>query len=511
MEIDGENTIENTTTNSQIQSETEKSNSLPPINENDKTPPLTTLQTPPLTNNQSTQININDGDTITILKSENIKSLPNESTPNTPTPLTPFKPQEDEHGVVIVSNLSLPIETFEPPKSPSITVEKPKVKPVITVSKSTTPIIRPSPPTNPYIYVAPELQRKYTYKSRNRRAFFNRRGRFYQNRTYTITSPSPAISNTNGNNTNSPGVSKDNKKDSAKTEEKSGDNNVETSTSASAMSVSTTAGSMSMVSPQINMVNSHAFVVGKNQIACCESFNNKILKEKAEKNIGYECRAFVIGLKVVNRVLAIDTTADGQTLEQVSRFDFSRSVVHFLKGLNHIYTDSHIIIELVNCNRIPHFLFPQYQYKRPKKDFIKNHQQETEKYHIKWRSKSCLATMGDDTKKALTPKNSASVTPKVKIITPKSSVSQTPKFDEDDALMNDDSIVAMPGLGLPPAQVDVNNIVETTMDVNMEVDNDNDNDNDNDKGDEKINVNGDGKGCRKRKADDVELDKVSNE
>merc|ERR1711997_155121 len=74
-----------------------------------------------------------------------------------------------------------------------------------------------------------------------------------------------------------------------------------------------------------------------------------------------------------------------------------------------------------------------------------------EKLHEKWKSKSCLATVPEKTKTALTspsvPKTTPSTTPS---LSPNKN-NKTPQFDKDDILMNDDSVDAMPGLGLPPS------------------------------------------------------------
>ena len=395
----------------------------------------------------NTEISINDGNEANkaTLKHAHTEPLPKAVSIDTVSPSP--KPTEDADGVLLVSNLSIPLAKMNgdgnKSKSPTPNGNKPKLTATDSntskksKSKSTSPAqtstiqkLVQSRPSNPYIYVAPDLQRKWSrrrgYGRFNRNN--NRMGSQYQlRRTVTPNSIKSA----------SPAPSAKSKEGSPK----------EASLSASAASttVSTTAP-VHVPSPNPGF-NQHAFLVGKNQIACCQSFNNKILQEKAEK-FGYECKAFVIGLKVMNRTIAIERTADGEEVELQQRFDFSRSVINFLKGLNHLYTDSHIIIELVNCHKIPHFLFEEYQFQRPKKEFIKQHQITNEKNHELWKSKSCIATISSDKKEAL----SATATPEgskagsANSSPPNSANSSTPKFDKDDVLMNDDSDIDLPGL-----------------------------------------------------------------
>eukprot|EP01083_Nonionella_stella_P297860 1011277_1 len=348
----------------------------------------------------------------------------------------------NDDDVVIVSNLSLPIENIEPKTKTSPSVS---ASPVVTPSVVTSTAVV-NKPSNPYIYVAPELQRKYTFKGRNRRNnFYNRRRmRYNSNRTYSMTSPSASTATTNGN-------AKD------------------TSTANSPTLSSTNGGTKDGKSPSLSspnqpepmappmLPNPHAFVVGKRQIACCQSFNNKLLREKAEKYGDYECRAFVIGLKVMTRIMAIDTLSDGQQIEQRQSFDFSRGVLSFMKGLPHLYTDAHLIIQLIGCNKIPHYLFPQYEYRRPSKETIKSHQADMDAKHGLWKSKKCTATLAEEEQKALdgnadaqntTPSNGDEIKKETDAICAMNGDAvNAPHFDKDDRLMNDDDeMEAMPGL-----------------------------------------------------------------
>lgn len=212
-------------------------------------------------------------------------------------------------------------------------------------------------------------------------------------------------------------------------------------------------------------MQSEAFLVGKNQIACCQSFNNRVLKERAEK-FEYGAKAFVIGLKTIKKVYSMHRAEDGELRDNVCTFDFTRNVNQFLKGIaHHLFHDSHLIIELVPVHKIPHYFFPEYDNKRPTKKFIVEHQEQNEINHKLWKSKNCLATMEDE-EKAKENDNTASPLTQSQAAgadenhnrSQSSSLSQTPMFDKNDVLMNDGDMAMeeMPGLALPQSVVNTN-------------------------------------------------------
>jgi len=177
--------------------------------------------------------------------------------------------------------------------------------------------------------------------------------------------------------------------------------------------------------------NACAFLVGKNVISCCQSFTPSVLTDKAEK-FGYECRAFVIGLRIKSQT---------QKNENAPSFNFSRSVQAFVHNLNHRYTDSHILIELVSVHKLPHFLFPHCANRRPDKATIAAHQKLYEEHSEVWKSKSCIATIV--TKQPTPPKTPDSTATAKKAV--------EAEEEKDDALLHD-SDEALPGMGIekPP-------------------------------------------------------------
>ena len=223
-------------------------------------------------------------------------------------------------------------------------------------------------------------------------------------------------------------------------------------------------------SPMIHQINphAHAFLVGKKKdhIACCQTFNNTELAKKA-KSYEYQCRAFVIGLKTMNRVLGIETMADGTQMEQKRhRFDFTQAVSGFLKNLNHDFTDSHVIIQRISCHKIPHYLFPQYDNRRPDKEVMAQHQKHCEEMSKLWKSKSCIATIPSANSSLNgTPNGTPNATPNgspskatsaagtdttSKVTTPKL-MATIPAITSPEMNDEDVDVDVMPGLGLPPA------------------------------------------------------------
>lgn len=286
--------------------------------------------------------------------------IQSSATPSPPTERA--EPVVADDDVILVSNLSMPIAHKSPTPPPTPTPPKPVVANSQSTKprRSSTPIIQTvttSQPANPYIYVAPELQRRYG----GRRGRYNRGGgrnsRYGSNRTSFSRTYSSGGSSKGGSP--APSVASNG---SDKKSDREG-------------SVGPKGSSTSPMIPHVNP-NAHAFVVGKKKdhIACCQTFNNAELARKAKK-YDYQCRAFVIGLKTMNRVLGIETMDDGTQIEQRQRFDFTASVSSFLKNLNHDFTDSHVIIQRIPCNKVPHYLFPQYDNRRPSKEVMLKHQQ----------------------------------------------------------------------------------------------------------------------------------------
>jgi len=189
--------------------------------------------------------------------------------------------------------------------------------------------------------------------------------------------------------------------------------------------------------------NACAFLVGKNVISCCQSFTPAVLTDKAEK-FGYECRAFVIGLRVLKRA-----NKSEEQSQSAPAFNFSRSVQAFLHNLNHRYTDSHILIELVSVHKMAHFLFPQYGNRRPDKETIVAHQKLYEERSQVWKSKSCIATIVTKTP----PKTKKAEEGKAAEATATATAKEAVEAEEekDDALLHD-SDEALPGMGIekPP-------------------------------------------------------------
>ena len=301
---------------------------------------------------------------------------------------------DEDDDVMIISNLSVPV-----PQSNGDEDKKESVSPSLPPKNAS---------KNPYVYVCKELQSKPRYRKAS----------------------SGSLSN------------------SASLEEQKAVKEEDKDVSVSITSSTRTSATFAASSPSISPWGDCAHRVNNRQITCCQSMSNKILREKAEK-FGYDCKTFVIGLKVTKRAIAINNVG-GKQIDTIPQFNFSRSVFGFLKGLNHIYTDSHLIIELLTSTKVPHFLFPQFEYRRPTKEYIEQHQENMAVKYQQWKSKSCIATMAPEKQKELSASPSVS--------TPKSGTSspvKMPQFDADDILMNDDDdIEAMPGLGVVAPSID---------------------------------------------------------
>jgi len=287
--------------------------------------------------------------------------------------------------VILVSNLTLPISDATPPNaSASSSSTSPKHKTKSTKSNSGSSSVTSSPrlsavsAPNKYTYVAPGLQSKYASKKK--------RG--------------------------SVGASED----------------------ASSAAVCPKASAPA----QNQNPNACAFLVGKNVISCCQSFTPSVLSDKATK-FGYECRAFVIGLRVLKRKPKGTTEELSQSQSpSAPTFNFSRSVQQFLHNLNHRYTDSHILIELVSVHKMAHYLFPQYANRRPSKETIVAHQKLYAEHSALWKSKSCIATIVDATKDVEPEKGEAEAA--------EAAVAAAVEAEEEKE--EHDSDEALPGMGL---------------------------------------------------------------
>jgi len=201
-------------------------------------------------------------------------------------------------------------------------------------------------------------------------------------------------------------------------------------------SVSEEAVSAVAQSKVVSDPNACAFPVGKNVVSCCQSFTPALLTDKAQK-FGYECRAFVIGLRVLKRKNIKESEGQSQS---APTFNFSRSVQQFLHNLNHRYTDSHILIELVSVHKMAHYLFPQYGYRRPSKATIAAHQKLYAEHSALWKSKSCIATI-------VTPKVSTDADTDAQKTVETAQAEMAREEEKEDADLND-SDEALPGMGL---------------------------------------------------------------